>query len=96
MNKNERFLASQLNDIKAKLNAELKRRAGEGSVFGLADEVYKAHINEMPRIQEWMKTIGIDLATIDVASGNLGATIEPNKHYLKAAEYNQLVNKINQ
>ena len=52
MNKNERFLASQLNDIKAKLNTELKRRAGEGSVFGLADEVYKAQINEMPRIQE--------------------------------------------
>ena len=52
MNKNERFLARQLNDIKAKLNAELKRRAGEGSVSGLADEVYKAQINEMPRIQE--------------------------------------------
>ena len=47
MNKNERFLASQLNDIKARLNAELKRRAGEGSVFGLADEVYKAQINDL-------------------------------------------------
>ena len=63
MNKNERFLASPL-------NAKLKRRVDNSSIFGLINEIHKAQINKMPCIQDWIKITNIDLTEIDVISGN--------------------------
>lgn len=45
MNKNERFLANQL-------NTELKKRTNHSFIFDLIDKVYKVQINKMPHIQE--------------------------------------------
>ena len=63
MNKDKRFSANQL-------NTEFKKRTDNSFIFDLIDKIYKAQINKMPHIQEWIKTASVNLIEIDITSNN--------------------------
>ena len=48
LEKNTKLKAIDLNNIKTRLNNELKRRCGEGSVYGYQDYDNIANVNNLP------------------------------------------------
>lgn len=87
LNKNDKLIASYLNNLKNRLNTELAKRGGQGSVYGYQDKISIAQINETAKVDEWVHTAGTDI------NNGIGS-IESNTHYMLSSEINDLENKI--
>ena len=87
LKKNDKLLHGYFNELKERLNAELAKRGGQGSVYGYQNKIDIAQIAGDVSIDQWAHTQGTDI--------NTGiSTIQPNVHYTLASEMNDLLNRV--
>lgn len=87
LKKNDKLLHGYFNELKERLNAELAKRGGQGSVYGYQNKIDIAQIAGDVSIDQWAHTQGTDI--------NTGiSTIQPNTHYTLASEMNDLLNRV--
>ena len=89
LEKNTKLKAIDLNNIKTRLNNELKLRCGEGSVYGYQDYDNIANVNSLPFITQWTHTLGTNINT------GVNTSITQNEKYILSSEYNNLESNIN-
>ena len=92
--------ATDLNNLKEKLNAELALRGGEGSVYGYQNYTDVAEVGGLTKLEQWIHTMGTNIDT-GVALYDDDETIRNQKYdnnrnnkYISAKEYNILVANI--
>ena len=87
LKKNDKLLHGYFNELKERLNAELAKRGGQGSVYGYQNKIDIAQIAGDVSIDQWAHTQGTDI--------NTGIShIQSNTHYTLASEMNDLLDRV--